>query len=301
LSKKSLPEYDENPEMPAFGEKVYCSYWLRNGECSFAQTGCKYKHVMPISLQVLEAIGLRDLPEWFRQAHGCGSLTVNGGRNGLSFGITLNDVSGLTGKSGPKAWSSPKPWSGPKPRSSPLTCQRAFATHINSKPVPRLRYQGDQQNLRPGNPRPTVSGAPRFPRVLTDAEKAAERERRDKRMAAAFDADMESNACTEMTDAEMIKIRDREQAGWEEEQKARQAAALADAEAGRTEQKAEAIEKGSSRGDERAKASETASGSGSGKAEKKSGPGSGFRHRTSRHNGFGRVNRAHSGKEVAKD
>jgi hypothetical protein len=114
---------------------------------------------------------------------------------------------------------------------------------------------------------------------------------------------MESNACTEMTDAEMIKIRDLEQAGWEEEQKARQAAALADAEAGRTEQRAEAIEKGSSRGDERAKASESASGSGSGsgKAEKKSGPGSGSRHRTSRHIGFGRVNRAHSGKEVAKD
>ncbi|KIW68934.1 hypothetical protein, variant [Phialophora macrospora] len=301
LSKKSLPEYDENPEMPAFGEKVYCSYWLRNGECSFAQTGCKYKHVMPISLQVLEAIGLRDLPEWFRQAHGCGSLTVNGGRNGLSFGITLNDVSGLPGKSGPKTWSSPKPWSGPKPRSSPLAIQRAFATHINSKPVPRLRPHGDQPNPRPGNSRPTALGAARIPRVLTDSERAAERERRDKRLAAAFDADMESNACSEMTDAEMVKIRDREQAGWEEEQKARQAAA-----AGKVEKRSEAIEKGSGSSEERAKASESGSGSGSGNAEKKSGPGSGSRHRTPRHIGFGRINRAHSGKahsskEVVKD
>ncbi|ETI24887.1 hypothetical protein G647_04257 [Cladophialophora carrionii CBS 160.54] len=250
LTKKSLPEYDENPEMPALGEKIYCSYWLRNGECSFTQTGCKFKHVMPISIPVLEAIGMRDLPDWFRQAHGCGSLSVNGGRNGLSFGITLTNVSGLPAKSEPRT------------RIDPVASRRTIAAHINSVPSRGLRYGGDQQAFRPNNPRRAAIGAPRVPRIPTDEEKALERERRDKRMAAAFDADMESTACTEMTDAEMVKIREREQAGWEEEQKARQGTAGAGAQTGRVEERIPVKEQEGGSSKEEKNKSDPGSGSG---------------------------------------
>ncbi|EXJ60283.1 hypothetical protein A1O7_04435 [Cladophialophora yegresii CBS 114405] len=270
LTKKSLPEYDENPEMPAFGEKIYCSYWLRNGECSFTQTGCKFKHVMPLSIPVLEATGMRDLPDWFRQAHGCGSLRVNGGRNGLSFGITLNDISGLPSKSGPRT------------RVDPVATRRTIAAHINSAPSRGLRHSGDQQTSRPNIPRRVATGAQRVPRVLTDEEKALERERRDRRMAAAFDADMASNSCTEMTDAEMVKIREREQAGWEEEQKARWAAASADAKACMLQERI--VTKGQE--------------SGSGKEEKtKSGPGSGSGDKKKAHGRNGRSTRKTVGKD----
>ncbi|KAJ9603520.1 hypothetical protein H2200_011706 [Cladophialophora chaetospira] len=217
LTNKSLPAYDPRPEMPAPGEKVYCSYWLRNGECSFTQTGCLYKHVMPIDLQVLDALGLRDLPDWFRKAHGCGSLRINGGRNGLSFGITVADVSGMPGT-----------LAGPRARLDPEASRRMLAAHINSMPL-RGNRAATKRPVRTSNPRPAILGAPRVPRVLTEAEKAAQRDSHDKRMAAAFDADLESNACTEMMDAEMERIREKEQAGWEEEQKARLAGKVGEA------------------------------------------------------------------------
>ena len=217
LTNKSLPEYDLQPELPTIGEKVYCSHWLRYGECSFTQTGCLYKHVMPINLQVLEALGLRDLPDWFRKAHGCGSLRINGGRNGLSFGITLTDVSGLPGTT-----------TGPRARLDPEASRRMLAAHINGMPARGVR-SGTNRPVRASNPRPAIHGSPRMPRVPTDAEKAAQRDRHDKRMAAAFDADLESNACTDMMDPEMERIREKEQAGWEEEQKARLAGKVGDA------------------------------------------------------------------------
>ncbi len=216
LTNKSLPEYDENPEMPIIGEKIYCSHWLRLGECSFTQTGCLYKHVMPMSIPVLEALGLRDLPEWFRKLHGFGSLRINGGRNGLNFGITVPNVSGPPRQSVPRA------------RVDLEATRRMIAGQINSIPF-RGVHPGPYRQVHASNPRPAITpsrptmlGSPRIPRVITDAEKAAERDRHDKLMAVAFDADLESNACTDMMDPEMERIREKEQAGWEEEQKARQ-------------------------------------------------------------------------------
>lgn len=50
--------------------KEYCSYWLRHGECDYAQQGCLYKHEMPLEPEVLEKLGLRDIPRWYREKHG---------------------------------------------------------------------------------------------------------------------------------------------------------------------------------------------------------------------------------------
>lgn len=70
----------------SLGKKEYCSYWLRHGECDYAQQGCIYKHEMPHDRATLERLGLRDLPRWYREKHNLGSLlgsngTITGSRN----------------------------------------------------------------------------------------------------------------------------------------------------------------------------------------------------------------------------
>ena len=51
---------------PDARKKEYCSYWIRTGECDYTQQGCRYKHEMP-DLQVLNSIGFRDYPYWWKQ------------------------------------------------------------------------------------------------------------------------------------------------------------------------------------------------------------------------------------------
>ncbi|KAL8951655.1 MAG: hypothetical protein Q9222_002383 [Ikaeria aurantiellina] len=50
------------------GKKVYCSHWIRHGECDFIQQGCLYKHEMP-DRDTLKAIGIRSIPAWYLVAH----------------------------------------------------------------------------------------------------------------------------------------------------------------------------------------------------------------------------------------
>ncbi|RVX75553.1 hypothetical protein B0A52_00906 [Exophiala mesophila] len=69
------------------GKKTHCAYWMRKGECDFAQTGCIYKHEMPTDLAGLHAVGLQDLPKWYRERYGKGSLLVGNGHSKLSHGI----------------------------------------------------------------------------------------------------------------------------------------------------------------------------------------------------------------------
>lgn len=69
------------------GKKTHCAYWMRKGECDFAQTGCIYKHEMPTDLAGLHAVGLQDLPKWYRERYGKGSMLVGGGNSKLSHGI----------------------------------------------------------------------------------------------------------------------------------------------------------------------------------------------------------------------
>ncbi|ETN41462.1 uncharacterized protein HMPREF1541_03398 [Cyphellophora europaea CBS 101466] len=56
------------------GVKEYCSYWLRHGECDYAQQGCLYKHEMPTDPEALARCGLRDIPRWYRESGKYGSL-----------------------------------------------------------------------------------------------------------------------------------------------------------------------------------------------------------------------------------
>lgn len=82
-------------------KKEYCSYWIRHGECDYAQqgmssvdrflrwtmgltksiTGCLFKHQMPTDLDMLERLGLRDIPRWYREQHGVPSLLASNGNH----------------------------------------------------------------------------------------------------------------------------------------------------------------------------------------------------------------------------
>lgn len=51
-----------------FGEKKYCTHWIRWGECDYMQQGCKYRHEMPDE-ETLIAIGIRSIPKWYKDAN----------------------------------------------------------------------------------------------------------------------------------------------------------------------------------------------------------------------------------------
>ena len=47
-------------------DKIYCSYWIRSGECDYTQQGCRYKHEMP-DKRTLASIGFRTVPRWWQE------------------------------------------------------------------------------------------------------------------------------------------------------------------------------------------------------------------------------------------
>lgn len=53
----------------AFGQKIFCSHWIRTGECDFMQQGCRFRHDMP-DLQTLQTLGFQGWPRWFRETQG---------------------------------------------------------------------------------------------------------------------------------------------------------------------------------------------------------------------------------------
>ena len=56
-----------NPLTPGvFGRKIFCSHWIRTGECDFTQQGCNYLHVMP-DLKTMELMNMKSYPRWFRE------------------------------------------------------------------------------------------------------------------------------------------------------------------------------------------------------------------------------------------
>jgi hypothetical protein len=48
------------------GDKVYCTHWIRHGECDYTQQGCRYKHEMP-DRNTLASIGFRTVPRWWQE------------------------------------------------------------------------------------------------------------------------------------------------------------------------------------------------------------------------------------------
>lgn len=51
-------------KIPDANKKTHCSYWIRTGECDYAQQGCMYKHEMPDEKGLLE-LGFRTTPRWW--------------------------------------------------------------------------------------------------------------------------------------------------------------------------------------------------------------------------------------------
>ncbi|KAJ5777907.1 hypothetical protein N7520_001153 [Penicillium odoratum] len=61
-------------ERRSIHRKKYCSYWIRHGECDYQQQGCLYKHEMPVEPRLIEELGLRDIPRWYREKHNVPSM-----------------------------------------------------------------------------------------------------------------------------------------------------------------------------------------------------------------------------------
>ncbi|KAF7538445.1 hypothetical protein G7Z17_g12625 [Cylindrodendrum hubeiense] len=48
--------------------KVYCDKWIHDGQCAFAQQGCKFKHEMPFDKATQHSLGLfQGLPGWWKR------------------------------------------------------------------------------------------------------------------------------------------------------------------------------------------------------------------------------------------
>ena len=71
LSNDNLPSkaaYGGMGTRGTLGKKVYCTHWIRWGECDYTQQGCLYKHEMPDE-QKLQEIGIATYPRWYRIAN----------------------------------------------------------------------------------------------------------------------------------------------------------------------------------------------------------------------------------------
>lgn len=71
---------------PTVRQKEYCDFWMRTGECNYADftksrsgTGCIFKHEMPIDRQKLNELGFpHGIPRWYREKT---AIDVAGGLN----------------------------------------------------------------------------------------------------------------------------------------------------------------------------------------------------------------------------
>jgi hypothetical protein len=52
---------------PDPAKKVYCTHWIRTGECAFTSVGCKYKHEMPPVDKLRELGFTLGTPKWFQE------------------------------------------------------------------------------------------------------------------------------------------------------------------------------------------------------------------------------------------
>lgn len=51
---------------PDPSKKVFCSHWIKTGECGYMEQGCRYKHEMP-SIDRLREIGFTQVPKWWKE------------------------------------------------------------------------------------------------------------------------------------------------------------------------------------------------------------------------------------------
>lgn len=83
LTPTALPPTASNSASPTPSpkkkEKIYCSFWIRRGECDYTQQGCLYKHEMPTDRETLKDLGINMIPRWWREAN-----AVKAGASGWS-------------------------------------------------------------------------------------------------------------------------------------------------------------------------------------------------------------------------
>ncbi|KGO64127.1 Zinc finger, CCCH-type [Penicillium italicum] len=88
LSPVAPTFYAKNSQMgnkhASSSKKEFCSYWIRHGECDYSQQGCLYKHEMPTEYHMIEKLGLRDIPRWYREKHNVRSF-LNPNRTQLAI------------------------------------------------------------------------------------------------------------------------------------------------------------------------------------------------------------------------
>ena len=65
-SMPSSLSHNGGTNTPESNDKVYCTHWIRHGECDYIQQGCRYKHEMPYRA-TLQSIGFRTVPRWWQE------------------------------------------------------------------------------------------------------------------------------------------------------------------------------------------------------------------------------------------
>lgn len=79
-------------------KKVYCMFWIRKGECDYMQGGCKYKHEMPVDEETRQRIGLREIPQWFKESPGYEHFLQQGVRKATETFTGVRSDKGDTSK-----------------------------------------------------------------------------------------------------------------------------------------------------------------------------------------------------------
>ncbi|KIV82993.1 hypothetical protein PV11_05055 [Exophiala sideris] len=226
--KDATPEEVKPPtSVPVTGQKVYCSYWLRKGECDFAQQGCIYKHEMPTDLATLLTVGFTDIPLWYRQRHGLGSLHVENGQSKPSFGIVDPNATARGFRDGDDAKRMIRNQLGPSNRARGLG---GFNKH-NGRDAKKAEVERENEKKREEE---KMAAA-----LKLDLEEEKERKalmekykslKPERRSVLVGHEDLASDTFSngEEPNDLMAQIRRKEQAGWEEEQAERLVAASAE-------------------------------------------------------------------------
>jgi len=51
---------------PDSSRKIFCSHWIKSGECAFTAVGCRFKHEMP-PVDQLRKLGFLGVPRWYKE------------------------------------------------------------------------------------------------------------------------------------------------------------------------------------------------------------------------------------------
>ena len=139
LANDSLPSkaaYGGMGTRGTLGKKVYCTHWIRWGECDYTQQGCLYKHEMPDEAK-LQEIGIATYPRWFRLAN---PEMFNGVTDGPEWHRRPGPAPTDQLRRGP-----------PPARPIELQSYEDFRSNARPGPMPVARLPVDPPNQAPGH------------------------------------------------------------------------------------------------------------------------------------------------------